>query len=158
MRLIDKLWLLSLLVAVIFFVASQLSGEVDGPFQVVDGDTLKKDDTYYRAYYIDAPELGKQKPWVLAELPDAECLSSVAEKAKLFAYGVAKVKLMGKQDKYGRELSHFLLPDGSSAELEMVKRGYARCYFREPRDGISQQCLELEKKASSSSLGMWSCG
>lgn len=129
-------------------------------FTVVDGDTLKRGSLVFRARYIDAPEVHGQKPWVLAMLPNESCLRYYALKARevaeLTSYVLYKPYDKGK---YGRTLASFYYANGSSLELDLVRKGYALCYYRKADilDPMKEKCLSIERKARELSLGMWSC-
>jgi endonuclease YncB( thermonuclease family) len=130
-------------------------------FTVVDGDTLKKGDAYYRATYIDTPELhGGQKDKVLAMLANSSCLYSYAKIARdyLEKQQIEVSYSITNKDKYGRQLADFK-SNGTDISMTMVSLGYAMCYYREPIIWLPKtyDCLKIEEKARIDKLGIWEC-
>ncbi len=133
-----------------------------GPFYVVDGDTVKKDGVSYRFKYIDAPEMHRQKPWVL-ELTgkNSSCLHGYAEEAKNFVEKhISRVEFwVFERGKYGRVLADAYDKNGGYLEWELVEDGLAICYYREPDvfDANKALCLQYEAEAREAQRGLWSC-
>jgi endonuclease YncB( thermonuclease family) len=132
-------------------------------FSVVDGDTVKAQDKYFRALYIDTPEINKQKKWVLKIINNETCLKNYAKESKAFIQ-LNKDQFYVKysifiKDIYGRYLAEFNNYNQSSIEIELVNKGLALCYYREPVIFLPRtfECLEKEKTAKELKIGIWSC-
>lgn len=86
---------------------------LSGPAWIVDGDTIKVENTQIRLFGIDAPELnhphGKNAKWALHKL----CKGQVVR---------AEVSQV---DDYGRTVARCFLSDGRDLSAEMVKQGLA---------------------------------
>jgi len=107
--------------------ATEFAGQVVG---VTDGDTLtvRSDSgvaTRIRLWGIDAPEKRQAYGNV-----SKRYLSSLA-------FGKRVRVLVRDTDRYGRNVSEIILPDGRNANQEMVRAGYAWWYRRyAPDDAV----------------------
>jgi len=132
-------------------------------FSIVDGDTVKKGNVYFRALYIDTPELKEQKPHMLNLVNNESCLKEYGKIAKDFLEkNKNDMKILYSyffKDKYGRFLAEFNYINDSSIELEMVEKGYAICFYREPLLYLprTSECLNKEDIARKNAIGIWSC-
>ena len=132
---------------------------------VVDGDTLLIKEGKLRFLYIDAPELGKQKDWVLSLTNGREgCLRAVGREAKRYVERNAEgARASLFRDEYGRLLGYAVNSTGGILGLDMVKKGLAVCYYRTPWlsfraiDVNAYLCLLYENEAKESASGLWAC-
>jgi endonuclease YncB( thermonuclease family) len=80
---------------------------------VVDGDTIKINNTQIRLFGVDAPELnhpyGKKAKWALHALCKDQIVRAVVT----------------DEDTHGRTVAHCYLPDGRDLSAEMVRQGLA---------------------------------
>ena len=112
---------------------------------ITDGDTIKvrcgeSEQERVRLTQIDTPErsqdFGTKAKQALSEL--------IFQK---------QIQLQREgRDRYGRTLGAVYL-DGQHINFEMVRLGMAWCYRKYLED---QHCLELEERARSENLGLWS--
>ena len=141
-----------------FLGCSKPGNYVYGPFYIVDGDTVKKGDMVFRDRYMDTPEKGRPKKSQLSLVSNASCLKYYAYVAKNYTKEhLFGIYYDGERGSFGRLLGIFLNRTNDTLALEMVSKGLAFCYYREPRDLTTLKCLELEEKARKGKLGVWSC-
>ncbi|MEM4295519.1 MAG: thermonuclease family protein [Candidatus Anstonellales archaeon] len=132
-------------------------------FSIVDGDTVKNSHSYFRAIYIDTPELKEQKEWVKNIINNESCLSYYGKKAKEFITSKAQDFYVFYseffKDRYGRFLAEFNYYNGTSLELDMVRNGLALCYYRNAVFYLPKtyECLKIEQVAKNRNIGLWSC-
>ena len=134
---------LVLIIALLFLseATSALEGRVVG---VTDGDTIKVLDGHsvqhkVRLQCIDAPE--KSMPFGQRA---KEALASIVA-------GKYVIIMVLDIDRYGREVGEVSV-DGRSANLAMVRMGYAWAYPKYCRDQIF---YEAQDQARSSQSGLW---
>ena len=113
------------------------------PIYVHDGDTISIENTRYRLYGIDAPELGqkfghKAKEYLRSYLPY-----------------ITKVELYGK-DSYGRTLAILTLHDRTTLQEKLVENGLAVVYTRYCKQPICSSWKKSESIAKEKKLGIWS--
>jgi endonuclease YncB( thermonuclease family) len=118
-------------------------GKVTG---IKDGDT-------YKVFYN-----GKEQTIRLAHIDCPEKKQPFGSKAKKFAsdicFGnVVVVKSEGKTDRYKRIIEEIFLKDGRNVNKELVNNGLA-WHFKKYSD--NQEYAELEIKARSNQIGIWS--
>ncbi|NDR58037.1 thermonuclease family protein [Pseudoruegeria sp. M32A2M] len=86
---------------------------LSGPAWIVDGDTIKVQNTQIRLFGIDAPELnhpyGKNAKWALHRLCKGHTVRAE----------------ISEMDDYGRTVARCYLSDGRDLSAEMVKQGLA---------------------------------
>lgn len=147
-----------------------------GHFDVIDGDTIKYNNTTYRDIFIDTPEkTGSQKKQWLQYGLNPECMREVAIEARdylksnLYAINITSFGIDNEirtKDRFGRYLVIFLDRNMSIIGLNMVRIGLAFCYYRENNiDRISDTelrkianiCLIHENYARTNRLGVWAC-
>ena len=117
-----------------------------------DGDTFRTTDgEKVRLLGIDAPELAHS----------AERGEPLGPKSKHFLQGLIEGKLVRlkrdkeKRDRYGRQLSHVYLRDGTWVNGAMVSEGLALVYTFAPNLHFANDLLRLEKAARDQKLGIW---
>ena len=123
---------------------------------VLDGDTMDvafrdgKTDRI-RLLGVDAPEIAHQE--------HKEELLSIEAKEYMKALLINKeVELefdSKKKDIYGRTLAYVYLPDGTSAEIELLRSGLARLYLRF-HFSRENEYLIYEDEAKKNARGIWS--
>ena len=117
-----------------------------------DGDTFRTTDgEKVRLLGIDAPELAHS----------AERGEPLGPKSKHFLQGLIEGKLVRlkrdkeKRDRYGRQLSHVYLRDGTWVNGAMVSEGLALVYTFAPNLHFANDLLRLEKAARDQKFGIW---
>ena len=113
------------------------------PIYVHDGDTISIENTRYRLYGIDAPELGQ------------EFGHKAKEYLKMHLPYIRKVEVYGK-DSYGRTLAIFILHDTTTLQEKLVKSGLAVVYTRYCKQPICSSWKQSEYIAKEKKLGLWS--
>ena len=159
------LLILTLFIFAFYFTVSKFFVIENEDIQIVDGDTIKFGDKYFRSLYIDTPELHEQKQKFLSitKISNETCLKDFAKKAKEFVEkrknSLSIFYLFFLKDKYNRFLSEFNYKNGSSLDIELVENGYAICYYREKIFYLpkTEECLKKEKEARKNKIGLWSC-
>ncbi|MBI3871869.1 MAG: thermonuclease family protein [candidate division Zixibacteria bacterium] len=112
---------------------------------VRDGDTIELDDGRVIRYIgIDAPERGKPG----ADSATAFNVAMVMGKRVRLEYGHEKT------DRYGRTLA-LVYVDDRSVSREMIRAGWAWCYFFEGNLGHSSDLLRALREAMSAKRGLW---
>lgn len=113
--------------------------------RVVDGDTIKINETTYRLLGIDAPEL-KQR----CSIDGAQWACGIASKDHLSQLvGGGALRCSGNdRDRYGRTLA-YCYRDGENINRSMVADGWAVNY-RTDTDYLSEQ-----QSAKQNRLGIW---
>ena len=155
--------LVSMLTLLIFLLYIFLSyHSLNKPFYVVDGDTVYKDALRFRFAHIDTPEIhGSQKSRFLSLIPNESCLALYGKVAKNYTseHICSLIYLSFWKGRYGRYLSIPFEANGGSLEEDLVKRGLAFCYYREPILYLpfTWSCLSWENEAKNKKLGFWSC-
>jgi micrococcal nuclease len=61
-----------------------------------------------------------------------------------------------RRDRYGRLLAYVRVEGGPLVEDELLRRGYARTLAIRPNTGRARHFSELERRARSAGLGLWS--
>lgn len=117
-----------------------------GETRIVDGDTLKIDDTTYRINGIDAPEYGQKckKPsgsWQCGK-------EAVAELERFAARKQIRCEPLGLDD-YGRTIAT-CLADDEDIGAHMVRSGMAWAFVK-----FSKKYVNEEAQARSERLGIW---
>ena len=124
---------------------------------VHDGDTITVrvggQTEKVRLLGIDSPELNDERRDYRAE----------GYKARDFARGLLLGKTVtlesdprqGNRDAYARLLRYVILGDGTNANEELVRRGYARVYNRF-NFSLKGRFKDAEREAKRSGLGVWS--
>ena len=115
--------------------------------RVSDGDTIRvrvgKEEIKVRLYGIDAPEMkqagGRQGQIFLEDLILTESV---------------RIETLDK-DKYGREVSLVILPDGTLAQDHLMAAGKAWVYTKYCRIAKCKEWKQMEKTAKASRLGIW---
>ena len=119
-------------------------------YQVIDGDSLKRDKERYRLHGIDAPELKQlcwidDQPWSCGEAA-GDYLKSIQGREGLFCIKV-------DEDRYRRDIVKCSVQtkDGiKDVGSIMVEEGYALAYRQ-----YSKEYIEEEKKAKDMKKGIW---
>lgn len=159
--------LLFLALVIVLILINNQDNEIilnDLNYSVIDGDTIRLNNIYYRDLVMDTPEKNKQKErWIRMFNLNDSCL----DKYYLKALNYTKNKIYGfisyrKKDNYNRELVLFINISKEPLSLELVSEGLAFCYYRNIKDNPSfsdliQKCLILEEMARQKALGIWSC-
>jgi micrococcal nuclease len=152
-----RIFLLSLILVLAFFLPAQ---SIAGEYQVarvIDGDTIKVEDASkkitVRLVGIDAPETSKSKN------DPGQPYSQRAMKhlASLVLNQTVDVKSYGF-DGYGRVLGEVFFED-RNINLEMVKAGLAEVYRGKPAFGMDMgPYWKAEEQAKAANRGMWVLG
>ena len=119
-------------------------------YQVIDGDSLKRDKKRYRLHGIDAPELKqlcwiKDQPWSCGEAA-RDYLRTIQGREGLFCIKV-------DEDRYRRDIVKCSVQtkDGiKDVGSIMVEEGYALAYRQ-----YSKEYIEEEKRAKDMKKGIW---
>ena len=119
-------------------------------YQIIDGDSLKRDKKRYRLQGIDAPELKQlcwidDQPWSCGEAA-GDYLRSIQGREGLFCIKV-------DEDRYRRDIVKCSVQtkDGiKDVGSIMVEEGYALSYRQ-----YSKEYIEEEKKAKDMKKGIW---
>jgi len=129
--------------------------------KVSDGDTIQlttpeQTKLKVRLYGIDAPETAKINK-------KTGRINKPGQPYGIEAWKALKDKIMGKQvrleildiDKYRRSVCMVWLND-RNINLEMIREGYAEAFIEYLRLPYRPEFLEVEKKARSAKIGIWS--
>ncbi len=163
MTMLDDLLERALLLSAFFILFSPdslfacQSGKLSKPVTVkfvYDGDTLYlKDQRKIRIIGIDTPEMGwhgkVQEPYA------AEATEALRE---LLYQHHNQVRLqIGKDayDRYGRQLAHVFLPDGTNISEWMLLRGFATTLFIPPNLKYLNCYVKAEQKAQNQQINIW---
>ena len=119
-------------------------------YQIIDGDSLKRDKKRYRLQGIDAPELKqlcwiKDQPWSCGEAA-GDYLRTIQGKEGLHCIKV-------DEDRYRRDIVKCSVQtkDGiKDVGSIMVEEGYALAYRQ-----YSKEYIEEEKRAKDNKRGIW---
>lgn len=126
-------------VAGMLMTTSTALAGVTGEAEVVDGDTIKVDETTVRLRKIDTPE-------------SDQAYGNVATSALRRLIGGAIVRVAGdERGPYGRLLG-VVYHDNVNINLEMVRRGHAWVYDRYTDD---PRFIQAERAARDRGLGLW---
>ena len=119
-------------------------------YQIIDGDSLKRDKKRYRLQGIDAPELKQlcwidDQPWRCGEAA-GDYLRSIQGREGLFCIKV-------DEDRYRRDIVKCSVQTNDGIKdvgSIMVEEGYALAYRQ-----YSKEYIEEEKKAKDMKKGIW---
>ena len=121
--------------------------------EVIDGDTFVLDSgEKVRLIGIDSPEVAG--PYTKEEFYGEQ--ASAYAKSVLIGTTVYLDKDVSETDQYGRLLRYVYLADGTFFNLNLVQNGYAKAGYYPPDIKYTDQFEAAEKKASDSSIGLWS--
>ena len=133
--------------------ASAAATETAEVRHVLDGDTvILRNGQHVRLLGINAPELGKDGA------PDQPLAARARDRLTQLVSG-QRVRLVferERQDHYGRQLAHLLLPDGTSVEQILLREGLAWTVAIPPDIGRLPESLAAENEARSAGRGVWS--
>ena len=120
---------------------------------VIDGDTVVlADRRKIRLIGIDAPEIGR-------EGRRSQALAEPARGAlKRLLTGQPRVGLQydrRQRDRFGRQLSHLLLRDGTNVQAWLLERGFATALIFPPNLDYVECYRDAERAARRSNLGLW---
>ncbi|MGH8532279.1 MAG: thermonuclease family protein [Gammaproteobacteria bacterium] len=120
---------------------------------VIDGDTVVlADRRKVRLIGIDAPEIGR-------EGRRSQALAEPARGAlKRLLTGQSRVGLQydrQQRDRFGRQLSHLLLRDGTNVQAWLLERGFATALILPPNLDHVECYRDAERAARRSNLGLW---
>jgi endonuclease YncB( thermonuclease family) len=120
---------------------------------VIDGDTLVlASGRHVRLIGINAPEPGKNgTPDQPLAAKARQRLAALVEQRR-----VTLVFETERQDHYGRQLAHVLLPDGTSAGEILLREGLAWAVAIPPNLGNLKAGLAAENEARGARRGVWS--
>lgn len=124
--------------------------------KIYDGDTIgvitnQNELVKIRLLMIDTPEVYNVKT------PEPYALEASAFTNKLLSG--QKVKLEYDKeiiDPYGRTLAYVYLEDGRMVNEEILKHGLAKVVVYKPNNKYEQSFKDIESKAKSQHLGLWS--
>ena len=119
-------------------------------YQIIDGDSLKRDKKRYRLQGIDAPELKQlcwidDQPWSCGEAA-GDYLRSIQGREGLFCIKV-------NEDRYQRDIVKCSVQTNDGIKdvgSIMVEEGYALAYRQ-----YSKEYIEEEKRAKDKKKGIW---
>ena len=119
-------------------------------YQIIDGDSLKRDKKRYRLQGIDAPELKQlcwidNQPWSCGEAA-GDYLRSIQGREGLFCIKV-------DEDRYRRDIVKCSVQTNDGIKdvgSIMVEEGYALAYRQ-----YSKEYIEEEKRAKDMKKGIW---
>jgi len=119
---------------------------------VLDGDTvILRDGKHVRLLGINAPELGKDGA------PDQPLATRARDRLAQLVRG-QRLRLVferERQDHYGRQLAHLLLPDGTSVEQILLREGLAWAVAVPPDIDRIPESLAAENQARAAGRGVW---
>ena len=120
---------------------------------VIDGDTVVlADRRKVRLIGINAPEVGR-------EGRRSQALAEPARGAlKRLLTGQSRVGLQydrQQRDRFGRQLSHLLLRDGTNVQAWLLERGLATALIFPPNLDYVECYRDAERAARRSNLGLW---
>ena len=115
---------------------------------MADGDTVTvlngdREQIRVRLYGIDAPERGQ--PW------GGRATDLLRDLAAMETVEVEELD----RDRWGRVVAILHLPDGRTANAEMIRTGLAWVYARYCRAPICADWRSLENDARAARLGLW---
>ncbi len=123
--------------------------------RVVDGDTVRirwrGEDQPVRLLRIDTPERGRSG---FGEATEA--LRGLLEEGRVRI----EFERPGREerDRYGRLLAYLFAPDGSNANIEMVRLGHSRFYEKFGRGRLAAGFEAAEAEARRTDAGLWRAG
>ncbi|MCZ7569006.1 MAG: lamin tail domain-containing protein [Ardenticatenaceae bacterium] len=122
------------------------SGSLPVVVRIVDGDTVQLDTgETVRLVGINTPE--RNQPF------DEE---ATAFTRQLLLDKPVRVETdVEPRDRYGRTLGYLFLPDGTFANLEIVRNGYAPAWNIEPNSRYRDQFAQAEAEARAAHRGIW---
>ncbi|MGH8511156.1 MAG: thermonuclease family protein [Gammaproteobacteria bacterium] len=120
---------------------------------VIDGDTVVlADRRKVRLIGINAPEIGR-------EGRRSQALAEPARGAlKRLLAGQSRVGLQydrQQRDRFGRQLSHLSLRDGTNVQAWLLERGFATALIFPPNLDYVECYRDAERAARRSNLGLW---
>lgn len=126
---------------------SSFSGELSGPAQVVDGDTIRLMGERIRLNGIDAPEMGQS---CFNDQTESYACGSEASAYLKALVGSQTLRCEGEErDRYGRLIATCYLKN-RDLNAEMVRAGWAVAYRR-----FSTKYTADETAAKTAGLGLW---
>ena len=151
MRMATPRWVLTAAVLTWLLVGTAAPVEAQRVRQVIDGDTMTVSGVgVVRLIGVDAPE--KTGSYRQSEpFGDAatRCLKSLVEGQ------VVRLEYDGpRKDKFNRTLAYVVLPDGRTANEEVIRAGFAETYRRFDF-AKKPQFQAAEREAKAAKRGMW---
>lgn len=133
--------------------------------RVVDGDTVQLETgERVRLIGIDTPEMhesDKLRRDSIRSGQDIKTIQAMGRKAKEFTRGLLEGKRVRlefdveRYDRYGRLLAYAYLKDGTFANAEIVKQGYASLLTIPPNVKYADLFLRLYQEARENRRGLW---
>ncbi len=121
---------------------------------VYDGDTvLLTDKRKIRIIGIDTPETKHHKQ--AAQAYGAKAREALRALLKKHHYHVLLRHGKEKTDRYGRELAHVFLPDGTNISTWLLEKGYAKTMAIPPNVALADCYKQAEKVAQRQALRIW---
>ena len=133
--------------------------------RVIDGDTIQlQSGERVRLIGIDTPEMHDSDKLLRDSQRSAQDVSTIKAMGKK-AYEFTKTLLQGKRvtlefdvekyDRYDRLLAYIYLTDGTFANAEIVKQGYASLMTFPPNVKYADLFLKLYREAREQGRGLW---
>ena len=137
---------LALVLALLATGCSRVNGNAVLVTRIIDGDTIEIEGGYRVRYIgIDTPEKGEPYYWEAFQ----------ANRSLVEGKRVRLEKDVEDKDEYGR-LLRYVWVNGTMANAELVRLGYAYSYSSPPNLRYQEYFLPLEKEAREQGLGLWS--
>ncbi len=133
--------------------------------RVVDGDTIELENgEKVRLIGIDTPEMHESDKLYSNSKKtgqDVQTIKELGKRAYQFTKDLLETKRVRlefdveKQDKYGRILAYVYLKDGTFANSEIVKQGFASLMTIPPNVKYTDSFLKLYQEARENHRGLW---
>ena len=149
---LQKRYIPSVLFFLSLFTTAAAGAETAEVRHVLDGDTvILRNGQHVRLIGINAPELGKDGA------PDQPLAAQARDRLAQLLRGqrVGLVFERERQDHYGRQLAHLLLPDGTNVEPILLREGLGWAVAIPPDIGQLPECLAAENEAHRAGRGVW---
>lgn len=126
-------------------------------YSVIDGDTvILANKEHLRYIGIDTPELRKRESGVWVWRPQPYALQAYELNKKLVEGKSVRLEFDKEtKDRYGRWLAYVFI-DGKFVNEELLRRGYATVFIKQPNTKYLESLLAAEREARQNKRGIWS--